>query len=399
MPEASDLLSSSFPISVREMNDMGPLHEHEEYRGEPQELEKTVEVVKDRIHKSTCSFPHAEIDGTDNSVEDDYGFFSMDDDDYFQDGEAQDQHNALVEDTVSTSNSDTSSYEIGSLCGSSCGSSNTRKKSALKHTHDGIPLDFERKKCNRVLPKPDLTQRESIASSHTSKGMIRSGSRLGLGCGSRGIFRVSSEPVFVRPVYQSDDMDDAMTNEVDQPEKSVSSSGFVEGAMKKRISFGTINIREHTQTIGDNPSCSDGIPIQLDWDHEDLDELKLEEYETHKCRSRRRDEFHLNKFQRGNLLKLNGYSTNEINNSKREVSKVRNQRKHTKFLAMIPNLVTVEDAIESGLRKVKRSISKSKLNRKDDTEKIPEVLIKDDLSLCTPSPSKSLCLDMMDNTI
>jgi len=382
MPQASDLLVSSFPISLTEINDMDALHEHEEYISEPQELEKTIEAVKNRIHKSTSSFAHAEIDVADNSIEDDYGFFPIDDDDYFEDGEPQDQHNALQEDSASATNSDTSSEELGSSYGSS-----TRKKSALKRRsaygdgEEGIPLDFQRKEFNRVLPKPDMSLRESIAPSQKAKGMIRSG--------SRGLFRVSSEPVFVRPVYQSDATGDGMPNEVDQPVNSLPSNGFVEGAMKKRISFGTINIREHTQTIGDNPSCSYGTPIQLDWDHEDLEELKLEEYETDKSKSRRREGLHLNHFQRSNLLKLNGHSTNEIKDSKREVNKVRNQRERTKFLAMnYPTLVTVEDAIESGLRKVKRSMSKSKLNRKDDAEKIP-----------ASPPSKSLRLEMMDNDV
>jgi hypothetical protein len=364
------LAESSFPMRMGGIDCLGPLHEHEEYsRGEPK-LVKTVEAGKNRINKNICRSSDAKIDESKNNIEDDFGFFAMDDDD-----EPEDHHNALQEDAASATNSDSSSEQTGS-----------RKKSALKRgsaygdIEEGIPLDFERKEFNRVLPKPDFSQRAGVPSRRPRSG-------------SRGLFRVSSEPVFVRPVYQMDDCDDALPN--DQPENPVSSSGFVEGAMKKRISFGTIQIREHKQTIGDNPSCSYGTPVQLDWDHQDMEELEVDEYETFRVdKTRTKQDFHLNHFQRMNLLKLNGFSMSEIKNSKRQVSKSRKQRENTKFLALnYPQLVAVEDAIESGLRKVKRSMSKSKLY--SGIENIPRKSSKDDLAVYTRT--KSLILDIMDN--
>lgn len=396
MPEASDLLARSFPMRVREINDLSPLQENEEYKGDHQEMVKKTEAVGDGISKSVRKSSDSEADGTEDTIEDDYGFFPMDDDDDdFQCGEEENQNSALQEDAASSSNSDASSEQLGSSYGSSMGRRRNRMKSALKRGsaygdgHEGIPLDFERKEFNRVLPKPDLSQRSSLATSQPSKAFIRSG--------SRGLFRVSSEPVFVRPVYQPDDSDDPLPTDVDKSAHSVPSGGFVEGAMKKRISFGTIAIREHVQTIGDNPSCSYGTPVQLDWGHEDMEEIEVDEYEIYRTKPRSKDEFYLNHFQRINLLKLNGYSTNEIKDSKRRVSKSRNQRELTKFLVTnYPQLVTVEDVIESGVRKVKRSISKSKLKSNGDSESIPRNTSKDDLSLKSRM-SKEKLLEMMDN--
>ena len=390
MPEASGLLAGSFPINVKDINDLDPLNEHEEYRGEHRDVKDITKGMKALNSEGELKLTREETDGREDMVEDDFGFFAMDEDEDLQGGEAQQEQNA-----PSTSGSDNSSDQLY-LSERSRG---RRKKSVLKHRSaygdgdDAIPLDFERKEFNRVLPKPQL-HGARLASSHPNKGFIRSG--------SRGLFRVSSEPVFVRPVYQSDD--DVEEKDIETSVHSTGhtpstrhSEGYVEGQMKKRISFGTIKIREHAQTIGDNPSCTYGTPVQLDWEHQDMEEIKVEEYEEYKPETRTKKEYHLNSFQRANLLKLNGHSNNEIKVSKKEVSKARGQRERTKFIVLnYPQLVTVNDAIESGLRKVKRSVSKSKLN---GDESIPKKSSKDDLGVHSSGLSKALLLENMDNDI
>jgi len=386
------VMASGFPMSAREINGLSPLDEHKEYKGDDQELEKTIKATKDRINRSLREFSDGDNEGTEDTIEDDYGFFPMDDDDDFRNGESQDRCGPVEEDTASTSNSENSSDQLASS--SPTERRRPRKKSALKRgsaygdNDEGIPLDFERKEFNRVLPTPDLSQRSSAETSNPSK-IIRSG--------SRGLFRVASEPVFVRPVYQSDDDDELLTEE-EEPVNSVRSCGFVEGVMKKRISFGTIQIREHVQTMGDNPSCTYGTPVELGWEHYDMEQIDVDEYEAFRPRQpRTKGEFHLNHFQRTNLLKLNGHSVNEIKETRRKVTKMRNQRERTKFLAVnYPMLWQLEDAIESGVRKVKRSVSKSKLNAKDKVEIIPRKTSKDDMTLPIVSgASKALLLESM----
>ncbi len=390
MPEAGGLLADSFPMDVKKINDLDPLNEHEVYRGEHRDVKDITEGMKALNSEGEPKLTCEETDGREATVEDDFGFFAMDEDEDLQGREPQQEQNA-----PSTSGSDNSSDQLD-LSGRSRG---RRKKSVLKHRSsygegdDAIPLDFERNEFNRVLPKPQL-HGARLASSHPDKGFIRSG--------STGLFRVSSEPVFVRPVYQSDD--DVEEEDIEISVHSTGhtpttrhSKGFVEGQMKKRISFGTIKIREHAQTIGDNPSCTYGAPVQLDWEHQDMEEIKVEEYEEYKPQARRKEEFHLNSFQRANLLKLNGHSNNEIKASKKEVSKARGQRERTKFLVLnYPQLVTVNDAIESGLRKVKRSVSKSKLNGDGI---ILRKSSKDDLGVHSSGLSKALLLENMDNDI
>ena len=88
---------------------------------------------------------------------------------------------------------------------------------------------------------------------------------------------------------------------------------------------------------------------------------------------------------------MNGYSTNEIKDSKKKVSKSRKERERTKFLVSnYPQVVALEDAFESGVRKFKRSISKTKLMLNDDRKSTS----KDDNDL-TASEKNNL-LEMMD---
>ena len=65
MPEASDLVESGFPMRVREIDDLGLLHEHQEH---------AVQHHKSLINK-TDKRTYIENDRTDGNLEDDYGFF------------------------------------------------------------------------------------------------------------------------------------------------------------------------------------------------------------------------------------------------------------------------------------------------------------------------------------
>eukprot|EP00536_Pseudo-nitzschia_multiseries_P015500 jgi/Psemu1/312213/fgenesh1_kg.898_\ len=384
MPETRFLVSGYPTTRKPGIGGLGPLHEHKPYGTD--KLDAATRKVSDAIDN----------DAPNPAVDDGYGFFSMDDDIDISGDDARRERRRGSESSLDGGSSSSNSENSSDLLGSSHGSTSSRqrssrRKSALrkgsKYGEDNIPLDFERKEFSRVLPKPDLSQRASMPVGKSPR-FIRSG--------SRGMFRVSSEPVFVRPVYLDEgdgDQDLRSNNDIDQSEHSESS--FVEGAMKKRISFGTIQIREHTLTIGDNPSCSYGAPIQLDWNHQDMQELKFEDYEAYRPEPRTKDKLHLNSFKRTTLLKDFGHSTNEINESKKRVSKARNQREWTKFVATnYPNLSKVEDAIESSIRKVKRSISKTKLAGLEDS-KTEAKGSKDDLNVSTSS--KTALLEIMNN--
>jgi hypothetical protein len=382
-------LSRNFPMQISEIGNLKTHHEHDDE-------EEGVHGVVDECEDSNkvnpfCGVENSSTEQTVVEDPDDFGFFNIDDEDedynndsaQFQEGSVFEQAEKnrlkeLREQEQIALLEDKNSEALATAVRRRSSGNNNGKKSSLRRgsaygkKEEGIPLDFERKEYNRVLPKPDiLSQAIGGGGTGTGGGMKKST--------SRGLFRVSSEPVFVRPVYLEDEEEKeeeqhvaaTIANIADENEtgrwsvnSSSISSTFVEGAMKRRISFGTIKIREHSQTMGDNPSCTYGTPVQLDWDYEELEDIKVEDYEKFRPSTRSKKEFHLNHFQRRNLLKLNGFSSVDISKTKKQVSKMRSQRERTKFLVLnYPALNAVEDAFESGARKVKRVVLKAAKNK------------------------------------
>jgi len=295
-------------------------------------------------------------DRTDETKGCDYGFFPIDDDSQGSDSRQSQEERGCVQQQHELLGCATSKeFAPGEKRPTSRKKSSLRRGSAYGED-EGIPLDFERRGYNRVLPKPDI-----LSSSFTGTGTNTVGDRdVTIRSISRGLFRVSSEPVFVRPVYQGENEDDQdQSEQYVTIEASPSASNFVEGAMKKRISFGTIQFREFTQTIGDNPSCSYGTPVQLDWEYQELEELNVDTYEAYKpAATRTMQQLQLNHFRRLELLQANGYSNDAIKESKRAISKLRSRRYRTAYFAY-PPLIAIEDAIESSARKFKRAIGSS----------------------------------------
>jgi hypothetical protein len=163
-------------------------------------------------------------------------------------------------------------------------------------------------------------------------------------------------------------------------------------AQRRSVQFDKICIREHAITMGDNPSCSYGTPISLDWDYLDFEELSLEDYEMHKFasgrgRPRTLRQLYLNHYQRLHRLQQEGYTPEEIRARKHETNKVRKQREMTRFLAQAKVLVTLEDLVESAGRKVKRTMGKS--SRKEQERQLLLKVMEGDDTVDTAQINRS----------
>jgi hypothetical protein len=53
------------------------------------------------------------------------------------------------------------------------------------------------------------------------------------------------------------------------------------------LQWGQVQVREYDICLGDNPACSEGAPISLDWHYQSLPQMWLETYELSKGRPRR----------------------------------------------------------------------------------------------------------------
>jgi hypothetical protein len=114
---------------------------------------------------------------------------------------------------------------------------------------------------------------------------------------------------------------------------------------KSRVMFSIVEIREYSRIMGDNPSCSGGAPISLDWDHNHSFSLDLDVYEGKKNR-RSFDELRIPRQTRHDiLLEECGYSMSTIMKVALEVKAVRDQRAKTS--QEVKRLLKTKDAISS----------------------------------------------------
>lgn len=130
----------------------------------------------------------------------------------------------------------------------------------------------------------------------------------------------------------------------------------------KSVRFGNVAIRHYSQTLGDNPSCSYGPPVQLDWDFEENDPLSVDNYEDKRAPRRSPRQMVLSFYLRKNLLMFYyGVSEDEIKVCKRQIKR---EKLHRSLTASSLVLMPVEAAWESAARKFKRVMSKKSLTVK-----------------------------------
>jgi len=131
------------------------------------------------------------------------------------------------------------------------------------------------------------------------------------------------------------------------------------------VSFKAVEIREYDRAIGDNPSCSSGPPIALDWNYYENPAVCINEYEEKKV-PRKNGPKHLNRSHRESLLKETlGYTEEEINDAKNEAKKTKKQLSRTD---MISPFWRLEHAVQSVKRKISRRKSKKKKYISDELD-------------------------------
>jgi len=98
------------------------------------------------------------------------------------------------------------------------------------------------------------------------------------------------------------------------------------------IQFTTIEVREFNRILGDNPACSRGPPVSLDWDYTDTETLSLDEYETNRIPRRPTKKLVMSTRTRRTIMSNQlGYTRDEIIEAENSMKKIqKNRRKTTK---------------------------------------------------------------------
>lgn len=131
-------------------------------------------------------------------------------------------------------------------------------------------------------------------------------------------YRESTKPNMLPPSYASTTQDDGSCTTTINP---------------SIVDFGTVSIRSYARTLGDNPSCSGGAPISIDWEYLPQHEVvKVDEYEKNRPSSSRRSKplMKIPSESRIQMLREEcGVSFKSIADAIKEVQKVRSQRNQT----------------------------------------------------------------------
>lgn len=99
-----------------------------------------------------------------------------------------------------------------------------------------------------------------------------------------------------------------------------SSSQFLH---KKNVSFGALDIREYSVTIGDHPCCTSGFPLTLDWEYEDAGTIPIDTYEENRCPRRGRAQLKITPEQRCEILAEDGHSDDDMRRAQRKLHRAR----------------------------------------------------------------------------
>jgi hypothetical protein len=125
---------------------------------------------------------------------------------------------------------------------------------------------------------------------------------------------------------------------------------------RRNVTFHEVRIRNYTMTLGDNPACSFGAPVQLDWDFDELPTLQLDDYEQFRKKTRRTKLRHLvlSYYKRLEILQNLGHSDHQLRQATKKIARIKSQRKAT---VMFAPLWPVEHAFSSAGRKLKRAVA------------------------------------------
>ena len=110
-----------------------------------------------------------------------------------------------------------------------------------------------------------------------------------------------------------------------------STSSTSTSSTSSTVSFDTVEIRGYYITLGDNPSCSRGPPISLDWKYEQELVMKVEEYEQHHQQQqtgrRSKEQMIVPAVVREEMIRTNtDYTRSEIQDTVQEIQKIQKSR-------------------------------------------------------------------------
>jgi len=96
-----------------------------------------------------------------------------------------------------------------------------------------------------------------------------------------------------------------------------------------KVSFGTVEIREHGVTIGDNPGGFAGVPLTIEWEYQVCSNFSINDYEQNRPQRRTASQMNMPQTIRNEMLRRAGHSRGEIQDATKNVNISRRRRQRT----------------------------------------------------------------------
>jgi hypothetical protein len=127
-----------------------------------------------------------------------------------------------------------------------------------------------------------------------------------------------------------------------------SEDGYVETTRpQNNVKFDSIQVRNYSVTLGDNPSCAYGPPLTLDWEYDERDPISVDQYEGAKKNPPRKvHQMHLLSRKRQQILKeAAGITDDEMEMVMDEMRKIQKDRNMTKVSLPFAKLQEASESI------------------------------------------------------
>eukprot|EP00539_Tryblionella_compressa_P006541 CAMPEP_0178754954 /NCGR_PEP_ID=MMETSP0744-20121128/12448_1 /TAXON_ID=913974 /ORGANISM="Nitzschia punctata, Strain CCMP561" /LENGTH=279 /DNA_ID=CAMNT_0020408927 /DNA_START=183 /DNA_END=1022 /DNA_ORIENTATION=- len=130
---------------------------------------------------------------------------------------------------------------------------------------------------------------------------------------------------------------------------------------KRTVNFDSISIREFARALGDNPATTNGPPLTLDWDYEDIGSIKVDEYEETRPPRRVTQQMVIpGKMRERILLSETPTTKQQINSMISEVRSSRHKRQVTVAMQDFEEWHKAFEFLSRRIRRMRKGISKQR---------------------------------------
>ena len=149
------------------------------------------------------------------------------------------------------------------------------------------------------------------------------------------------------------------------------------GSTGSSVSFGSVSVRSHSQTLGDHPCCHLGPPIALDWQHQDLRPVRVDDWEKYRVRDGggpNSEKMYIPPHYRRNVLEYRyGHSREETTEAARLARMARRRRSMTRTMLPMAGIEEAGETVAGFAKRVVKSgrqvTKRKKANRKRKSRK------------------------------